>query len=74
MKPYDVQALLAELKNKGLNLVEDEAKSAVQSILKWVVDSAKASPSPFDDVAALVVSQLQDKIMAEIDKIDGQVG
>lgn len=71
---YDVKALVDKLKSRGLDLAEDAAKGAVSDILDWVEDGAKASSTPLDDIMASVLKSYKPQILAELDKIDGQVG
>lgn len=71
---FDVKALVEKLKGRGLNLAEDAAKGAVEDILSWVEEGAKASGTPLDDIAAALLKSYKPQILAELDKIDGVVG
>lgn len=71
---YDISDLVSKMKAKGLDVVEDSAKYAVEAILAWFEESAKLSATPFDDVALVVVPQLKKVALEQIDKIDGVVG
>lgn len=71
---YDLKALIEKLKSRGLNLAEDAARGAVEDVLSWVEEGAKASATPLDDIAAAVLKSYKPQILAELDKIDGAVG
>lgn len=73
-KAYDVSALVAGLKGKGLDVVEEAAKDVVLAVSDWLVESVKLSATPFDDIALIVLPKLVESALAEIDKIDGAVG
>lgn len=73
-KPYDLSALAASLKKKGLDVTEEAASAAVGAVCDWLEQSAKDSATPFDDIALVVIPKLRDAALKEIDKIDGEVG
>lgn len=73
-KAYELKALGLKLKARGLDLAEDAAKIIVEETLSWVGESAVMSPTPFDDVVAVVMPPLKGLILAQVDKIDGVVG
>ena len=68
---YDVAALIKKLEMHGLTIAEEAARTLVIDVLDWVEASAKISPTPWDDVALVVLPEFKKKILAEIDKIDG---
>jgi hypothetical protein len=72
-KPYDVQALVEQLKTDGLTVAEQGVKSLVTDVFQWVSDSVKLSATPFDDIILIVLPKIQEQIMKELDKIDGKV-
>lgn len=74
MKPYDLNELVARLKPQGLNLAEDSANALVKEVLLWIKDSAVASDNKFDDLVLAVLPMVQDYILQQVDKIDGEVG
>lgn len=74
MKAYDFAALAIELKNKGLEIAEDSAKHVVEAVLNWIEASAKASATPYDDMALFMMPKLKEIIMKQVDKIDGKEG
>jgi hypothetical protein len=73
-KAYDIKALVAKLKSKGLDVAEDAARHLVEASLEWVEESAKLSATPYDDMGLIVVPQLKKMALAAVDKIDGQEG
>jgi len=74
VKPYEVSELVNILKSKGLDIAEDAAKVVVESTLQWVKESAKLSATPYDDMALIVLPQVEGFIKSALDKIDGQQG
>jgi hypothetical protein len=74
VKPYDVSELVNILKSKGLDIAEDAAKIVVESSLEWFKESAKLSATPYDDMALIVLPQVEGFIKSALDKIDGHEG
>lgn len=74
VKPFDTQALVAELKAKGLDVAEELVKVLVSSTLDWTEKSLMMHENAYVKFAAPVVSAIKPLIMTEVDKIDGQVG
>jgi len=74
LKPYDVSELVNILKSKGLDIAEDAAKLVVESSLEWIKESAKLSATPYDDMALIVLPQVESFIKKAVDKIDGHEG
>lgn len=73
-KAWDVQALIADLKPKGLDLTEQAANDLVDSVLDWVDQSVVLTPSPLDDLEKVISAPLRPLIKSQIDKINGKVG
>ena len=73
-KPYDIGALVAGFKSKGLDVAEEVARGAVVSVVEWFEASAKLSATPFDDVALIILPKLKEEVLKLVDKIDGQPG
>ena len=73
-KAYDLKALGAGLKSKGLDLAEEALVLVVEELFVWVEGSAKISETPYDDMALLVLPQLKKMALEQVDKIDGQEG
>ena len=71
---YDVQALLGKLKARGLDLAEGAAVGAAGDVLSWLKEEIEKSPTPFDNVALLILPELKKVLDAELDKINGKVG
>lgn len=71
---YDVKVLVEKLKAKGLDLAEDAAKSVISETFDWLLESAKASKTPIDDIAVPFLPHLKDLALKAADKLDGQVG
>lgn len=73
-KAYDPKALVEKLKGRGLDLAEEAGKIVVEEVFAWVEESAKLSPTPYDDIALIVMPQLKAKALAAVDKLDGVEG
>jgi hypothetical protein len=73
-KPYDLSELAQSLKEEGLNLAEDAVKAIVKKTVLWVSESAKLSPTPYDDIALVLAPQLEKFALDLADGIDGQQG
>lgn len=73
-KAYDVSALAANLKGRGLDIAEEAAKIVVEETVKWIDESAKLSENKLDDLALVVLPSIKDLVLSAVDKIDGQVG
>jgi len=71
---YDVKELLEIIKGKGLSIAEESAEIVVESVLQWVKESAKLSATPYDDMALIVLPQLEEYIKKAVNKIDGKEG
>lgn len=73
-KAYDLKELAKELKSHGLDVAEEGAEAVVKSFFSWVKKSAPLSKTPYDDMAMVIVPQIEKQILALVDKIDGQEG
>lgn len=73
-KAYDLKALANQLKGRGLDVAEEGAKLVVEELCKWVEESAKISPTPYDDMAMVILPKIKSLALEQVDKIDGQVG
>lgn len=73
-KAYDVQVLIADAKDIGLEIGEDVAVKLLDVVYNWFEKSANLSSTPFDDMAVPFVEKgmLFAKLYA--DKIDGKIG
>lgn len=74
LKPYDLKDLAEKLKARGLDMAEEGAKIVIEETSKWVEESAELSPTPFDNIAVVVMPEIKKLALAAADKIDGQVG
>ena len=72
---YDVAKLAAKLTDDmGMNITEEAAKHAVESVFSWVDESAKESAGTVYDFISGIMVMLKPMLMGFIDKIDGEVG
>lgn len=71
---YDLKMLGDKLKENGLELAEDAAGIVYKCVKEWVKDSAVKSSTPYDNVAIIVMDQLDAVVLPQIDKIDGEEG
>ena len=72
---YDVAKLAAKLTDDmGMNITEEAAKHAVESVFSWVEESAKESAGTVDDFISGIMVMLKPMLIGFIDKIDGEVG
>jgi len=69
-KAYDPKALLAELKDNGLELAEDAAETIIEAMFSWIEKSAKLSPTVYDDMALIVLPQLKILALKAADNIN----
>lgn len=73
-KAYDLVALGAKLKDKGLDVAEDTAKHVYDAVKEWLKESAVLSTNPFDNMVSPFYDQADALVYPAIDKIDGEVG
>lgn len=73
-KAYDLKALGEKLKAKGLVVAEDAAEQVYEEVKAWFEESAKLSETPYDDMALIVLPQIDILVKKQLDKIDGQEG
>lgn len=73
-KAYDLAALAAKVKGRGLDLAEESVKILIEETFVWVEESAKLSATPWDDMALVVMPQVKKLALDAVDKIDGQQG
>lgn len=73
-KAYDLKDLVAKLKDKGLDLAEEAAKIVFEASLDWAAESAVKSENKIDDFVVGLLPLAKSHILAQIDKIDGEVG
>lgn len=77
MEAYNLKELLEEIKKEGLSLKdaglelgEESAKKLMNAAFSWLEKSAKASSTPYDDIALIVLPQLKAKALELAEKIN----
>lgn len=73
-KAYDLDELVAGLADKGLTNIENAGSDLYMGFKDWVVQSAKLSASPYDDLGLPFVSYIDSLVLPQIDKINGKIG
>lgn len=71
-RAYDMKDLAMRMKNIGLPVAEEVVEQAVKEMFKWLKESAVISSTPYDDMAAFIYPQLEELILKQAEKIDGQ--
>lgn len=74
MAAYDLKELAEGFKEEGLELTEAAAGRLFAKACDWFEKSAKESPTPYDDMALVVLPKLKEQVLIQVDKIDGKVG
>lgn len=69
---YDIKKLSQELKMIGLSAAEDTAKKMVEIVFKWIIESARSTPTLYDDMFIGVAELIKKEVMKELEKIDGK--
>lgn len=72
MKAYDLKVLGELAKAKGLNIAEDAAEELYGVLKEWLVQSAQISENKYDDLILAVIPMIDELVLEEIDKIDGE--
>ena len=77
-KAYDLKALAEKLEAAGLPIVKEAAEATAKEVYlavkAWAKESAVLSENKIDDVVAPFYDHLDQFVLAQIDKIDGQEG
>jgi len=73
-KAFDLGALVAKLKDRGLDVAEEAAQVLVEEVLDWSEESVKLSGNKFDDLVLPFIPQLKAAALGLVDKIDGEEG
>jgi hypothetical protein len=74
-KAYDIKLLVEHFKEQGLDLAEEAAIKAFDGLASWVKESSQLSPNHYDDMlVGVALPEIEKKVKALIDKIDGEVG
>jgi hypothetical protein len=74
MEAYNIGELALKLKSKGLDVAEEGAKVAVESVIEWLEESAMASSNPYDNLLIALYPIVKQKALEQVDKIDGAQG
>lgn len=69
-KAYDTKALVSYLKAEGLEIAEESAKVVYAAVMNWVVDSAKLSATPIDDLVVAVKPLIDGLVLPQLEKIN----
>ncbi len=72
-KAFDVKELAAQLQKYGLIVAEEAVIDVVEVSLSWLVDSARASENPYDNVIEMVIPVILDPLNAHINKISADI-
>lgn len=62
------------LKEKGLNVAEDQVTALVHSLFEFVEIVARKTENKFDDALIGFLPQLKEVVLEKVDEIDGKVG
>lgn len=65
------QELIEELKEQGLEIAEESIEKIVKSV---IAISKKALPSQFVSIVDPTLDKIEEIILQQVDKIDGQEG
>lgn len=71
---YEVKALVAKLKAKGLDVAEEAAKVIVEETFAWVGEEAVKSENKIDDLLVAIIPVIKPHVLSAVDKIDGEQG
>jgi len=70
VKAYDLKELGVILKGNGLELLEESSKIIFDSVMDWLEESAKVSPTPYDDLIGLVSPQIRKIVNEKLEDIN----
>jgi len=74
-KAYDLRELGKHLKEQGLDLAEDAAKSVAKASIAWLKESSELSSTPYDNmILAVALPEIEKVVDKQLDKIDGKEG
>lgn len=66
------ERLLGVLKDKGLNIAEDQVAALVESVFELAEAVIKESDNKFDDLLLVAFPQVKSLLLDQVDKIDGE--
>ena len=69
-KPFELPALVEELKGHGLELAEESARVAVKAVLAWIEKSVALTENKYDDFFVMAKPQIEAAIMPVIEQIN----
>jgi len=69
-KAYDIQLLLDNLKEEGLEIAEESAKILINGFMGWLEESAELSDTPYDDMASMLYPQLKKMALEKAEDIN----
>ena len=69
-KPFELPALVEELKKEGLEVAEESAKIVAKAVLNWIEASVKMTPNPYDDFFVMARPQIESVMAPAIEKIN----
>lgn len=73
-KAFDTKALTAQLKEQGLDIAEESAKTLFLTVFNWTEQSLNIHPNPYLKFLIPLLAQVKQPALDGIDKIDGKVG
>ena len=68
-KAYDLKVLGERLKGIGMPVLEETTEQVVEVFFQWLADSAVVSPTPYDDMAQLIMPQIKKLVLDQVEKI-----
>lgn len=72
-KEWDTSVLVDQLKIYGLEIAEETAVDVIEISLDWVVESARLSENPYDNVIEVVIPVVLGPLNEQVDKISDSV-
>jgi len=73
-KPWDKKALVAKLKENGLDIAEETVMLMIDGVFDWAEESIKLTPNKLDDLALPVLKITRTFLKKKADQIDGEIG
>lgn len=73
VKAYDLKDLANRLKTKGVDVAEQQAVMVYEETKQWLKDSAAVSDTPYDNLVAPFLDQLDAVVFPQIDKISPNI-
>ena len=67
---YELKGLGEMFKAQGLELLEENAKVAVEVVFAWLEESAKLSENSYDDLAVMLYPKMKELILNQAEKIN----